>query len=118
MLFLGEEYQIKVHFHSHHAGFYEQLLVFEFETWQQPSDKFKIMRLLEVIHQTSSTEQLLLRAKKTARHLPIVRWTPAQWYNKLISCDIHVFYISVLIMLYNIARGIVQHSCFCNLFRV
>nr|XP_046252029.1 putative helicase mov-10-B.1 isoform X1 [Scatophagus argus] len=53
----GETYEIKVHFHSLHAGFYEQLLVFNFETCQQFSDTFEIMRLLEVIHLTSLSEE-------------------------------------------------------------
>ncbi|XP_044207560.1 putative helicase mov-10-B.1 isoform X1 [Thunnus albacares] len=54
----GETYKIKVHFHAVHAGFYEQLLVFKFETRKQSSDKFEIMRLLEVTHHTSSNKEL------------------------------------------------------------
>lgn len=56
--FLGEACKIRVHFHSDHAGFYEQLLIFKFETCQQLSDKFEIMRLLEVTHRTSFSEKL------------------------------------------------------------
>uniref|UniRef100_A0A671WFQ8 Mov10 RNA helicase n=1 Tax=Sparus aurata TaxID=8175 RepID=A0A671WFQ8_SPAAU len=47
-----------VHFYSQHAGFFEQLLVFKFETGQQASHEFEIMRLLEVTHWTSSSEEL------------------------------------------------------------
>ncbi|XP_069562717.1 putative helicase mov-10-B.2 [Brachyistius frenatus] len=54
-----EVYRFKVHFDSDHAGFYEQLLIFKFETSQQSSDKFEIMRLLEVIHRTSCNEEHL-----------------------------------------------------------
>ncbi|CAK6951506.1 putative helicase mov-10-B.1 isoform X1 [Scomber scombrus] len=55
----GQAYKIKVHFHADHAGFYEQLLIFTFETHQPSSDEFEIMRLLEVIHHTSFSEELL-----------------------------------------------------------
>ncbi|XP_030280361.1 putative helicase mov-10-B.1 [Sparus aurata] len=54
----GEEFKISVHFYSQHAGFFEQLLVFKFETGQQASHEFEIMRLLEVTHWTSSSEEL------------------------------------------------------------
>ncbi|XP_026223832.1 putative helicase mov-10-B.2 [Anabas testudineus] len=54
----GAEYKIGIHFCSEHAGFYEQLLVFTFKAGQRPSDKFKIVRLLEVIHWTSFSEEL------------------------------------------------------------
>lgn len=58
MLFVGAEYKLKVHFCSEHAGFYEHLLVFKFKTHPQASDKM-IMRLLEVIRQTSFSEEPL-----------------------------------------------------------
>uniref|UniRef100_A0A4W6DDE0 RNA helicase n=1 Tax=Lates calcarifer TaxID=8187 RepID=A0A4W6DDE0_LATCA len=54
-----EAYKIKVHFYCDHAGFFEQLLVFKFETGLQTSVKFEIMRLIEVIHLTSFSEELL-----------------------------------------------------------
>ncbi|XP_059188712.1 putative helicase mov-10-B.2 [Centropristis striata] len=50
----GEHYKIKVHFYSQHDGFYEQLLVFQFETHQH---RFEIMRLFEVTHRTSFSEE-------------------------------------------------------------
>lgn len=78
MLFLGEEFKIKVHFYSHHAGFYEQLLVFNFETCQLSSDKFRIMRLLEVIHQTSISEEPLPTATNSLRSHQIMKNAPAQ----------------------------------------
>ncbi|XP_056278751.1 putative helicase mov-10-B.2 [Pseudoliparis swirei] len=55
----GETYQIRVHFYSEHAGFYEYLLCFHFETCQESLRKFQIMRLLEVRHRTSSSEEPL-----------------------------------------------------------
>ncbi|XP_062419323.1 putative helicase mov-10-B.1, partial [Pungitius pungitius] len=54
----GEEYKIKVHFISEHAGFFEHLLVFKFKTHPQSSDII-IMRLLEVIRRTSLSEERL-----------------------------------------------------------
>ncbi|CAJ1085149.1 putative helicase mov-10-B.1 [Xyrichtys novacula] len=46
----GKSFKVEVHFDSDHAGFYEQLLVFKFETHLE---EFEIMRLLEVEHLTS-----------------------------------------------------------------
>ncbi|XP_041800816.1 putative helicase mov-10-B.1 [Chelmon rostratus] len=73
----GEAYEIKVHFYSHHAGFYEQLLVFKFETCQQPPDKFEIMRLLEIIQQTSLNDEPLPTAASSSCNLQLVNRTPA-----------------------------------------
>ncbi|XP_042346930.1 putative helicase mov-10-B.2 [Plectropomus leopardus] len=58
----GKTYEIQVHFFSEHAGFYEQLLIFQLQTCQQSSDKFEIMRLLEVICWISSSEESLTAA--------------------------------------------------------
>lgn len=82
-MFPGETYKINVHFYSDHAGFYEQLLVFKFKTCQQSSDKFEIMRLLEVIHRTSHSEELLPTAT-TMCDLETVMSTPAEGYNNLV----------------------------------
>ncbi|XP_051280100.1 putative helicase mov-10-B.1 isoform X1 [Dicentrarchus labrax] len=73
----GEAYKIKVHFYSHHAGFYEQLLVFKFETCPQ-SDTFEIMRLLEVARRTSFNEEVLPTAANSSCDLQTLRWTPAE----------------------------------------
>uniref|UniRef100_A0A8C4GF93 RNA helicase n=1 Tax=Dicentrarchus labrax TaxID=13489 RepID=A0A8C4GF93_DICLA len=105
MLFLGEAYKIKVHFYSHHAGFYEQLLVFKFETCPQ-SDTFEIMRLLEVARRTSFNEEVLPTAANSSCDLQTLRWTPAEGYDKWISCNDNVIYVSVLIMLYSITYEI------------
>ncbi|TKS77630.1 putative helicase mov-10-B.2 [Collichthys lucidus] len=53
----GDAYKIEVHFYSDHAGVYEKLLMFKFETCQQSSNKFQIMRLLEVTHRTLVSEE-------------------------------------------------------------
>ncbi|XP_044065668.1 putative helicase mov-10-B.1 [Siniperca chuatsi] len=74
----GEAYTIKVHFYSVQPGFYEQLLVFRFETHQQSSDKFEIMRLLEVIHQTSFSEELLPTATNSLWERQTVKSTPTE----------------------------------------
>lgn len=77
MLFPGGKYQIEVHFYAEHAGFYEQLLVFQFKTGQKPSDKFEIMRLLEVIHRTSFSEELLPTATTSLCDLQVKNQTRA-----------------------------------------
>uniref|UniRef100_A0A3Q3EYN8 RNA helicase n=1 Tax=Labrus bergylta TaxID=56723 RepID=A0A3Q3EYN8_9LABR len=60
-------YTIKVHFNSRYAGFYDHLLVFKFETHQPSSEKFEIMRLLEVQRLTSiSVEPAPTTAKKSS----------------------------------------------------
>lgn len=99
MLFLGESYKLKVHFDSEHAGFYEQLLVFQVESRQQSSDKFEIMRILEVIHWTSFSEEPLPTATTSVSDLQTMNWTPAKGYNKLLSCNTHVIYVSMLMKL-------------------
>ncbi|KAM3617817.1 uncharacterized protein V6R79_011507 [Siganus canaliculatus] len=53
----GEAYKINVHFYSEHAGLYEQILVFMFEACHWPSDKFEIVRLVEITHRTSFNEE-------------------------------------------------------------
>lgn len=57
-MFAGEEYQILVHFGSHDPGFYEQLLVFSLETYEEPAENVDIIRLLEVT-QTSIIKESL-----------------------------------------------------------
>ncbi|XP_035864328.1 putative helicase mov-10-B.1 isoform X1 [Sander lucioperca] len=74
----GESYKLKVHFDSEHAGFYEQLLVFQVESRQQSSDKFEIMRILEVIHWTSFSEEPLPTATTSVSDLQTMNWTPAK----------------------------------------
>lgn len=78
MLFLGEEYKIKVHFCSHHAGIYEQLLVFKFEICQPFSAKFEIMRLLDIIHRTSVSEEPLPTAAESLCNHQTIESTPAE----------------------------------------
>lgn len=92
MLFLGEEYKINVHFYSDHAGFYEQLLVFKFQTRQKPSEKFEMMRLLEVRHCTFS-EEILPTDGNSSCDLQTVKGSSAEGYN---------------IMLYRITYAIMQ----------
>ncbi|XP_070766761.1 putative helicase mov-10-B.1 [Enoplosus armatus] len=72
----GEAYEIKVHFYSDHPGFYEQLLVFRFETQQLSSDKFEIMRLLEVTHRAFFSEELLPTATNSLCDRQTVKSTP------------------------------------------
>lgn len=60
----GESYKIKIHFSSDHSGLYEQLLVFKFKTGNGPSEKFEVMRLLEVTRQTSQSENSHAKSKE------------------------------------------------------
>lgn len=98
MIFPGEAYNITVHFYSEHAGFFEQLLVFKFETQQPSSDKFEIMRLLEVKHRTTLSEEPLPKDTNSSCNTQTEDLIPDGGYNKLISCKIHV---NVLIFLYS-----------------
>lgn len=93
MLFLGMEYKIEVHFYAEYTGFYEQLLVFKFKTGQQPSDKFEIIRLLEVIHRMSFSEELPSTATTSLCDLQVMNQTRADGYITLTSCNIHVIYL-------------------------
>ncbi|XP_037629487.1 putative helicase mov-10-B.2 [Sebastes umbrosus] len=73
----GAAYQINVHFHSKHAGFYEQFLVFKFESHDLPSDNFEIMRLFEIIRRTSLSEEPLPRESTSPCDLKAVDWISA-----------------------------------------
>uniref|UniRef100_A0A3B4UM82 RNA helicase n=1 Tax=Seriola dumerili TaxID=41447 RepID=A0A3B4UM82_SERDU len=72
----GEAYKIRVHFNAEHPGFYEQLLVFKFKTDPLSSDMFEIMRLLEVMHQTSFNEEVLPTVTNSLRTLQTVEQAP------------------------------------------
>ncbi len=103
MLFLGEEYKINIHFYSDHAGFYEQLLVFKFKTCQQSSEKFDIMRLLEVIHRTHFSDEILPTAGNSSCDLQTVKWSPAKGYIVLYCiltyCRLHYRCWSLVLLL-------------------
>ncbi|XP_047426420.1 putative helicase mov-10-B.1 [Mugil cephalus] len=71
----GEAFHLTVHFCSHDAGFYDQLLIFTFETCQQPSDKFEIMRLLEITRRTSGFDDQPLAATDSLENSEIVEPT-------------------------------------------
>lgn len=113
MLFLGDAYKIKVHFYSDHAGVYEKLLMFKFETCQQSSNKFQIMRLLEVTHRTLVSEEPCPKDTDSSCDLKI----PSGWYDKLLSCHFHVICVNVMIMLYIITSGIIAYSTFSYLLQ-
>ncbi|XP_041654672.1 putative helicase mov-10-B.1 [Cheilinus undulatus] len=73
----GESYDIKIKFHSKHAGFFDMLLIFKFETREPSSDKFHIMRLIEVSYLTSCSKELEpTTAKKASCDLQPVQWAP------------------------------------------
>uniref|UniRef100_A0A3B4WP45 RNA helicase n=1 Tax=Seriola lalandi dorsalis TaxID=1841481 RepID=A0A3B4WP45_SERLL len=71
-------YKIRVHFNAEHPGFYEQLLVFKFKTDPLSSDMFEIMRLLEVMHQTSFNEEVLPTVTNSLRTLQTVEQVPPE----------------------------------------
>ena len=111
VLFPGEAYEITVHFYSEHAGFFEQLLVFKFETQQPSSDKFEIMRLLEVTHRAPLSEESLPESSSDTQTEDS---TPGARYGKLISCKMHV---SVLIILYCITQLRSSSTVILGMFR-
>ncbi|GAA6222732.1 putative helicase mov-10-B.1 [Lates japonicus] len=78
----GKAYKIKVHFYCDHAGFFEQLLVFKFETGPQTSVKFEIMRLIEVIHLTSFSEELLHATTNSLCDFQTVTLTSQESFRK------------------------------------
>ncbi|XP_034552700.1 putative helicase mov-10-B.1 [Notolabrus celidotus] len=80
----GESFQIRVHFSSSHAGFYEQLLVFKFETQQPSSEMFEIMRLLEITYLTSVTEE----PQPTTDREPVCEQQTEDPGDERISCTI------------------------------
>ncbi|XP_033943961.1 putative helicase mov-10-B.1 isoform X1 [Pseudochaenichthys georgianus] len=77
----GEAYQIQVHFNSEHAGFYEQLLVFKFETRLQSTDTFEVMRLLEINQRTSYDEEPLTTVPDSLCDIETVKWVPVEGFN-------------------------------------
>ncbi|KAI4824099.1 hypothetical protein KUCAC02_012642 [Chaenocephalus aceratus] len=76
-----EAYQIQVHFNSEHAGFYEQLLVFKFETRLQSPDTFEVMRLLEINQRTSYDEEPLTTVPDSLCDIETVKWVPVEGFN-------------------------------------
>ncbi|KAK1898299.1 putative helicase mov-10-B.1 [Dissostichus eleginoides] len=77
----GEAYKIQVHFNSEHAGFYEQLLVFKFETRLQSTDTFEVMRLLEILQRTSFDEEPLTTVPDSLCDIETVKWIPVEGFN-------------------------------------
>ncbi|KAK5923711.1 hypothetical protein CgunFtcFv8_000656 [Champsocephalus gunnari] len=77
----GEAYQIQVHFNSEHAGFYEQLLVFKFETRLQSTDTFEVMRLLEINQRTSYDEEPFTTVPDSLCDIETVKWVPVEGFN-------------------------------------
>lgn len=54
--FLGRLFTINVHFASEQTGFYELVLLFTFNTKENPREQYRVMRLIDVGCKTQSMD--------------------------------------------------------------